>query len=371
MSRVSTASSGSAVRTAAALVLSIAIAAPAWAQGTASPRRWSIEVYGGGAIGQTPATGSALPEFPAGAILTTDAAPSRVVPSWYFGDGARLFNEVNASFASLFNQPFPAIVPLDDTLRSASARRGSGSSFGFRLTRRVTSRVDVEFSIGVANGTFELTDEARAAIEATRASFQEAFEGLFALMPQANLRITSTIEASGNDVRQSSIGGAVNVRLLQRGRLGTHVSAGVARVTNGGGSPQVRLRGNYQFRFLGEFPFNETDAVTISFVDREHATVGLVGGGLTCDLGARHGIRADARLQLGGSRIETSVDAVAAKVSGAPNLFLPSETSPSIQFSNVNTINSSLAGRLNALKTFTGDGTDTRLLLTVGYFVRF
>lgn len=365
------AASRTAWRLAAGLVLSIAIAAPASAQGTGKPRRWTIEVYGGGAIGQTPVGGAPVAEFPAGPLLETDGAPSRVVPSWYFGDGARLLSEVNTSFDALFHEQFPQIVPLDDTLRSAAARRGSGSSFGFRLTRRLTDRVDVEFGVGVANGRFELSDAARTAIEETRASFQQAFEGLFALLPQSNLRVTSVVETRDETVRQSSIGAAVNVHLVRRGRLGTHVSAGVARVANGGGTAQVQIRGNYQFRVLGEFPFNETDTVTIKFRDRDNATVGLVGGGFTYDLGSRHGLRADARMQLGGSRIETTVDAVSTKVSGAPNLFLPSSTSPSIQFSNVAAVASSLSGRVTELKTFTGDGTDTRLLLTVGYFFRF
>jgi len=190
-------------------------------------------------------------------------------------------------------------------------------------------------------------------------------------MPQTNLRVTSVLEVSENRVRQTVLSGGVNIRLTRPGRLGTHVSAAAGRVTNGGETPEVRLRGHYQFRFLGEFPFNESDSVMIRFIDRQHALVGLVGGGMTYDLGARHGIRADARVQITGNKIETSVDAVTTRSTGTPALFLPSETDPSIQFSNVNAISSSLGGRLTELTTFTGDGLDTRLLVSVGYFVRF
>ena len=357
-----------------AVCLAVA-AAPSSAQSTARPRAWSIEIHGGAAIGQTPADGVVPADFPAGLVLTTDGAPTRTVPSWYFGAGTILFNQANASFASDFgdmNQQLPTLTGLDPMLRSAAARRRGGGSFGLRLTRRLTSRVDLEFGFGLSQGAFELTGEAESVIEEARASFETAFTELFTrVMPQTNLRVTSVVEVEENRVHQTLLSGGVNIRLTRQGRLGTHVSAALGRVVNGGGTPQVRLRGNYQFRFLGQFPFNESDSVTIHFLDRKNAIVGLFGGGMTYDFGARHGVRADARVQMSESRVETSVDAVATRVNGTPGLPLPTATNPSIQFSNISTVNSSLGGRLTEFKTFTADGLDTRLLLSVGYFVRF
>jgi hypothetical protein len=350
----------------------LAIVSPVWAQSNAAPRPWSVEIHGGLLVGQTPGGGVGVAEFAEGPPLLTDGAPTRVVPSWYFGDGTRLFNQVNASFASQFGVQLPRLIELDPVLRSAAARRRGGGSFGVRVTRRLTPRVDLEFGFGVSQGRFDLTGDAEAAIEAVRASFETAFTAFFTtLMPQTNLRVTSEVQTEENQVHQMLVSGGVIVHLTPRGRVGTYVSAGVGRVANGGSTAQVRLRGNYQFRFLGQFPYNESDAVTISFRDRDSAVAGLFGGGVTYGFGARHGIRGDARVQMSASRITTSVDAVVTRVNGTPGLSLPSASNPSIQFSNIGAINSSLSGRLSELTTFTGDGVDTRVLVTVGYFVRF
>ena len=355
----------------AVVTMSVGAAMPAGAQ-TAKPRAWAVEVHGGLAIGATPSGGTIVGEFPTGPPLSTAGSPTRLVPSWYFGDGSQLFNEVGDSFAALHNQQLPRLTALDATLHSAAARRHGGGIFGVRLTRRLTSRLDLEFGIGVTQGTFELTDEARQAFEDTRVSFQNAFTALFTdLTPQTNLRVTSEVEVDENRVRQTLLSGGINFWLSRNGRMHTYLSGGLGRIVNGGGTPEVRLRGNYQLRFLAEFPFNESDSVTVSFVERENAFVGLVGGGVTYAIGSRQGIRGDVRVQLSGNRIETIVDAASTRLLGAPALFLPTNTSPSIQFSNVSGVSSSLSGRLTELTTFVNDGLDTRILMTVGYFVRF
>jgi hypothetical protein len=353
------------------LAVALLAALPAHAQ-TPKVRAWTVEVHGGVAIGESPGGGVIVGEFPAGSVLITSGAPSRLVPSWYFGDGSLLFNQASDSFAAMFNQQVPRLTALDPVLHSAAARRGGGGLFGVRLTRRLTSRLDLEFGFGVTRGTFELTDEARAALEETRASFENAFTTLFTdLTPQTNLQVTSTLEMQSNRVHQTLLSGGVTVWLTRGPRLGTFVSGAIGRVTNGGTTPQAQLRGNYQFRFLGEFPFNESDAVTIKFIEPEDAMVGLVGGGVTIDLDARQGLRAEVRMQMSGAGIETSLDAVSSRTTGTPTLFVPTATNPSIQFSNTSGVNSSLNGRLTEFRTFAGDGLDTRVLVTLGYFVRF
>src|SRR5262245_26485461 len=111
------------------------------------PRRdtkWTVEVHAGAVLTGTPSGGSAG-QFPIGATFRTEpGTPSRANPSWYFGDGAALFNEVNAQFASRFNQRLPQLVPLDGVLTSAAVSRPSTSAFGFRVARRVTRRFGVE-----------------------------------------------------------------------------------------------------------------------------------------------------------------------------------------------------------------------------------
>lgn len=355
------------------MLLGVCLAAPVPA-GAQTPkiRAWTVEIHGGWAIGESPAGGTITGEFLPGPALPTGGSPSRLVPSWFFGDGTRLFNEVSAAFAASFNQQLPRITALDPALHSAAARRQGGGIFGVRLMRRLTPRLDLEFGFGVTRGTFEMTGDARAAIEDARLSFQNAFTALFTdVTPQTNLRVTSDVEIEENRVHQTLLSGGVIVWLTRSGRVHTYVSGGIGRIVNGGSTPQIRLRGNYQLRFLGEFPFNESDAVTINFIERENAIVGLVGGGVTYGMGSRQGIRGDVRVQMSENRIETSVDAVPTRSLGNPTLFVPTATTPSLQFSNVSGVSSSLSGRLTEFKTFTSNGLDTRILLTLGYFVRF
>ena len=347
---------------------------PVSAQIVTGPRaepKWTAEVHWGAARSATPAGGTAGP-FPAGTTFTTEPGfPSRANSSWYFGDGAALFNEVSAQFASRFNLRLPQLVPLDGVLTSAGLSRQTGRSFGFRVERRVTPRFGVEISVDRSQVRTRVTDAARDAIESTRTSFERAFSGLIGTIPQTGLRVTSTAEIGEAATHHTAIVGALTIALARRGRFAAHALAGGGRTSNGGHPIEVRLRGNYQFRFFSTFPVNETDTVTIRFSERETAAVVVFGGGITADLGKRHGVRADVRVLAGGSGIGTSVDASPSVERVGPFVALPSNTNPSLQFSTTVTDRSSLNGSTAGLKTFSGTGLDTRILLNVGYFVRF
>jgi hypothetical protein len=339
------------------------------------PRReakWTAEVYAGAVMSPTPTGGDAAP-FPTGSTFRTEpGAPSRANASWYFGDGAALFNEVNAQFASRFNRRFPQLAPLDAMLTSAALGRRGAGNFGVRATRRLTKRFGVEVSFDGSRERLQVTSAAKEAIEAARASFERGFSGLLATLPQTRLQVISTAEIDdASSTRQRMIAGALTIALTKHRRLATHALVGGGRLFGRADAIDARLRGNYQFRFIDTFPIDETDTVTIRFTDRGTGAVGVFGGGVTSDFGGRHGVRADVRLIVGGSGISTSIDASASAQRTAPFVALPSNTSPSLQFSTIAGDRSSLTGSIAGLNTFIGSGFDTRILLTVGYFVRF
>jgi hypothetical protein len=217
----------------------------------------------------------------------------------------------------------------------------------------------------------KLTASATAAIEAGRASFESAFTGLLNLVPQNNLRVTSTVDTSVPAGGSTSLSGALVFSLGTRGRWSAHGIAGAGGTNQGDGALVVRLRGNYQFSLFGTFPFNETDSVTIRVTDRGRAAFGVFGGGVNYALAARHGVRIDVRLVASQSRIETSVGAAPSAAALLPPTPLPSRTNPSIQFSTAAGIPSSLSGTLTEQTTFSGSGLDVRSLVTVGYVFRF
>ena len=334
--------------------------------------KWTLEVHGGGALGSTP-SGGTTSDFPRGSTFTTELGfPSRANPSWYYGDGAVLFNEVNAQFASQFNQRFSTIVPLDPVLTSAALQRGGGFGFGARIGRRLSRRLGLEFSIDRAQGHVELTGGAAQGIEATRASFESAFRGLIGTIPQAGLNVTSTADLpDATDFTQTSFTAALVVSLTSGGRLGTYAVMGGGTVMNDVSDVNVRLRGSYQFRFVDTFPINETDVVDVRFIAREDSFIGVVGGGLTYDLGRRHGVRVDARAHIGKGGHSTAVSATPISVAATQRIALPSRTNPSLQFSTILGTPSSLSGSSSRLETFSGDSLDVRALVTVGFYWRF
>ena len=356
------------------------------AQGTSpkAPRdpKWTFEVFGGGAMGSTPGGGSgggngsgtALtpPPLQGETFITEAGTPSRVVPSWFFGDGAVLFHQVRQQFAG-FGLQVPAMVPIDDALNSSALSRGSGGTFGARVSRKINNRIAIEFAVQSSQGTLTLSDEARNAIEASAASFDSAFEGLFATMPQTGLQVTSSAtlpdDVSGSQV---SITGAVRITVTRSGRLETYLTAGAGRVSNAAEVAEVRLRGSYQFRFLDTYAFSETDNATVRYSESESGTIGVFGGGLAFDLSSRQGVRVDVRVHAGDSKVTTTLQGAPSVATSTPSLGLPSNnTSPAIQFSNTTALKSSLSGRMSETEVFSGSGMETRVLATIGYYFRF
>lgn len=347
---------------------------------TAKPKikkdpKWTFEIFGGGGFGGS-AGGDATSDFPAGASFVTESEsgfPSRVVPSWYFGDGAVLFNQVRAQFASLFNVNFPQIVSLDPVFADGALERQGGGTFGVRLTRKLTPRYSLGFGIQRSQGKLAVSDSAQAAIEASRASFDQAFRGLLGTMPQTGLQVSSTADIPDSATApQTAITGVLDIALSPGKRpLAPYVSVGAGWVTNNAETLSVKLRGSYQFRFFDANPFNEADNVTLRTSDRTSSFIGVFGGGAMYEFSPSQGLRFDLRLHVGKSGVVTELDASPTVATAPPALGLPSNTNPSVQFSNTAALKSSLSGRISDQTVLSASGMDTRINLTVGYFFRF
>lgn len=373
------------------ITLAFAGAASAAAQGTQQPPKpapkqpvkpapkvkkdpkWAIEVFGGGGFGGGTG-GDGTTTFPAGETFTTEAGfPSRAVPSWYFGDGTALFNEVRAQFASRFNITMPQMVALDPVLADGGFERGAGGNFGVRLTRTLTPRYSLEFALQFGRSSLGYSDSARSEIEASRESFDAAFRGLLGTMPQTGLQVSSTADIPETEnASQTAVTGALNIFFSRTRRtFMPYVTAGLGWRNNSVDTQRLQLRGQYQFRFFDVNPFNETDTVAIRTSDRESGLIGVFGGGALYSLTPRQGLKFDARVHAGSNGIESVFDATPTIASLSPPLALPSTTNPGIQFSNTPTVKTSLSGRTSTQTVFTGSGLDARIHLTVAYFYRF
>src|SRR5262245_7655136 len=91
-----------------------------WAEPVRAPS-WELEVHGGFLAASRPTGGTGSLPAPGPGFTTISGSPSRRESSWYFGDGASLFNEVNARLGGNGR-----IVALDPVLRGAALERPGG-----------------------------------------------------------------------------------------------------------------------------------------------------------------------------------------------------------------------------------------------------
>jgi len=346
------------------------VATSAQAQpGPGNGGRWEIEAHGGFTMTRLPSGGDVtLP--PAGPAVPTSSPifPSREVPSWFFGDGASLLNAVNEDFGV-----DARMLPLESALAVFGLDTGGTATGGFRLRRVFTPVYAAEFSFDLMTGSGRLSDEFLAAVDATRASYEPAFQALLATGPFASPDITTSGRTADDQGRQVALTGTLVQTLGRGGTFRPYVVAGGGAVIGVGTLPAVTLDGRYRFRILDLVPIDETDAVTLEFEQRT-TWVGVVGAGVRRDVSDTWGVRVDGRLFFGPNPVRALVTATPSVASGTPAGFIESFTAPSVQFSNDPSTGrqSSLGGPgLQQFEIFTGDGIQTRISIVAGVFVRF
>jgi hypothetical protein len=245
-------------------VMTFAGAWPAAGQTTQTPK-WEVEFHGGGLFSTNPTGGTISLPAPGQPFMTvplTSTAsplPSRYEPSWYFGDGTRLFNQAATALGQLPDQ----IVPLDPVLAGPLGEHRGGGSVGLRVSRVLTPRFTAELSVDYGFATLRITPANGEAIETTRASFIQAWRGVILFNPNRVLNsLTSTGTLADGSGRQLFTSGAVNINLTTGGALIPYVTVGAGVTSFTGDLPSATLNGNYQFRLPSGPPIDETDTVT-------------------------------------------------------------------------------------------------------------
>jgi hypothetical protein len=333
---------------------------------------WEVDVHAGGrVVSSDPTGGTPILQFPVGDAVPTGGGTSfsRAVSSWYFGDGARLLNDVNARFG------VPGrITPLDTAVSRAIGERREGAAYGARVARYLTPRLALELNVDYAPSRLAFTDGVAAAIDATRSSFIPAWRDLLGTGVTFNTNVTSTNAVEDGNGHDITTTGAIRVHFPAYGGVRPYVTGGAGAIVYKGKPPTATLTGQYSFLFQNIFPINERDVATVSLRTKDRVAVGLAGGGVEYDLSKRHGLRADARLEFHPSRVDTVVSARPSVTTQSPVFVVVTGAAPAIQFSNSPLFGrpSSLSGpNVDDLATFTGKGTRTRVRVSVGYVVRF
>lgn len=383
---------------AACVIADVAGLAPAAAQ--AQGHKWEIEFHGGGMLPTNQTAGTATLPGP-GASLTTAGiygppappvlvvATSRRVSSWYFGDGAVLFGQAATAVAAnpvAMTAPFPGrIVALDPVLGGSLGEVDRGGTIGVRVTRVLTPRFSAELSIDYSLSRVRIARVNSDAIEATRASFIPAFNGLITSNSSRVARsITSDAALAAGSAHHLFTSGALIVNLKSTGRVMPYATVGASLISIHGERPSVVLTGNYQFsNIMTGASYNETDRVVVRDTRDARSFAGILGGGLKYEVSPRWGIRLDARVSLSSNPESTGLDAdpdVALGQLPAGRVTLNAD--PTIQFGNSSNpvtglgvtaiAPSTLSGpAITGFRTWSGSGVSSRTDVVVGIFWRF
>ena len=339
------------------------------AQGTRPIQRWELEVHIGAATTTNTTAGtSRLP--PAGTMYMPDfppqvpAAPSRMVSSWYFGDGTTLFNQARRAVRDV-----PALVPLDRVLTQAGTRHRTGPSLGFRVARAIAGRFAAEFSFDAAPQHVRMTEVTREGIVISADSFQNSFDTILGVL--AGNADSSAVVRDVGGIRLSG-GGALRLHFTIRPNMKPYIAVGAGIAATSGDPPGATLVGRYR---VGDpettAVVDETDTVRIRYEERPSPIV-ILGGGITIDLTSRSGIRGDVRVHLGSNTSRIVVDATPSHA-GTPSYsaaFIGRDAS--IVVATDDARQRSLSGpAIAGFETFTATGRQVQTAVTFGYFLRF
>jgi hypothetical protein len=354
--------------------------ASASSEGPDLDRKWEVEFHGGGQFANTPTSGSSNLPNPGATFATFVAAGSttRAVPSFYFGDGARLTNQ----FATALNAILPpaeavnGVTPLDAVLNNSIVRRRNGAMFGGRISRDLTPRFSIEGNFDYSLGQLGVTNGALLNIQATSDSWATLFTAINT-PPVCGActatTVTSTVTGHNNEGHNYMLTGAVNINAMTTGKWIPYFTVGLGILGNTGDTPSATLTGNYQYTFAGQ-TYNATDVVTLHTSVASHSFVGVVGAGLKYYVTPHWGIRGDLRDYISPNSISTLLDVNGSEVQvGAAGSCARFNVTPDIQDCNNPAVGkSTLSGApFTNFHSFSGSGAMHQIAITGGVFYRF
>ncbi len=334
------------------------------------PRKWDLEFHYNFGFGETSNAGTGELPGAGEAFTTSGGSQTRRVPSWFFGDGSQLFNDVLASLGRV-----EKIVPADPVITRPAVSTELDRAIGGRLTRKLKPAMSLEMGVEVSQATFTVLDETKDGLEAAAGGFPAGFAGLVASgqgVAFTNASITSSYgwgDGTGVDLMAT---GALLFHSKKDSRIRPYVAVGAGFAT-AFGEAIGSLSGHYRFQLPSGGVVDETDNVTIHFRGGL-GLVGLGGFGINWRFTRGSGLRFDARVLMIENHMETVVETHPSAVYSIPADAIWSGLTPGIQFitdpstglvSNLNT------SGLSDFTTLHGSRFHTRYNVTVGYFWRF
>ena len=340
-------------------------------------QHWDIDVHVGALMPTNPTSGTSTLPAPGPDIPLNGPFPAitRRVPSWYFGDGASILNQILGPRSPV------RIAPLDPILQSRIVERQAGASFGFRVDRSLTRRFGAEFALDEAQGQLKVRQATDDQVSASQASFLAVWN-MVLNAPSAGLQVvTSDTTLDGKRGRQLVTSGALLINLLSSDTFTPYVAVGAGYIAARGGTPSIRLTGDYDFRLQlpivlptpPQLHFNDADNVTIQTV-AENSFTWVFGGGAKYALGSRWGVRADLRDHVNRDVVRTTVTTTPKSASTGTTstaTFALAPNAPLLIFSSSPLALSTLSTTIADFQTFKGHGIVNQINASAGMFWRF
>jgi hypothetical protein len=331
-------------------------------------RSWQVEyefgvgaglALGAGRAQGLPAPGPALSGF-------LGAPPSRQVHSWFFGDGAALLNEALAAGGRVAR-----VVPMDAVLATQALDGRMVWRAGFRAVRGATDRFAIEVGLDFGPASYSLGQSTLAHVEEARASFAAAFGALFADPRFINPNVEATAAIQTASGYRANVTGALRMLLRVSGRVVPYLTLGGGGAFNFGDGPSIGLTGRYTFGAVGYGTrvWDEIDQLIVRFRPPTARALAVAGGGVSYELDRRHGIAIDGRLHISPDTPATLLEARPARATGS-NAIVWTLTAPTVQFSTVGGMPSSLGLNLSGFSSHSGS-TSTNAVLSIRYYVRY
>jgi len=355
--------------------------AAASSEGPDPDRRWEVEIHGGYQFAINPTSGTSNLPNPGAPFNTLGASPTRAISSWYFGDGASLYNQfvgaVNAIVPGTFTQ---TITPWDPVLTSSVVRRQDGGTVGGRVSYDFNRRINAELNFDYNLGDLAFTSGSLINTQATSDSWAASWGEYWVGPPPVcavctNGVVSSTPSLVNHQGAAFEFTGGVNVNFWTSGRFIPYASVGVGVLHTTGDVPAINLTGNYQFTFLGQ-TYNETDSATLVTSVQGNTFVGYVGVGAKYYVTPHWGFRFDVRDHISANGISNLLSASPSVVlvpAGTGSCALGAGTTPDLQWCNDTTVGaSSLSGpAISNFHSFSGSGALHQVSVTGGLFFRF
>ena len=359
----------------------------------APTEKWEVAVTLGGLIATNPNAGTFTPPSVDHSLPLATGGSGPRIPSWFFGDGAKLLNDVNAQFGSGIR-----VSTLDGLLGSSMIQNGSTIAFGFRIARVLTTRLTAELSLDYSPGGTRAVDSAAGSLRVARDTFAAAMRQALLGGGAFPSPVTTASAMGPGTGGQLLTTGALKVVLPSMGRATPFVIGGAGVASRFGELPGGSINGNYA-AFFGFPPcdcaMNERNELRLRVSAPTRELLAVMGVGVDyqptvrfwrgrAENSSRWGVRIETRVYLGGTQSETFVDTSHSFVKAQPpdvpvdypvSGVLVLGAAPAAQFSNdplVTGFDSSLSGQpLTNYRVFKGSGMRTRVAITTGLFLRF